>query len=403
MTTLVAQTATDMTAWDFLADITVGSVAAHTAADWTVNGANGAVYSFTGQNLDYDTDLLPVSGTIKGLSFTENAVPRFSISGGIPAADVAKFIDHDDMLGLQRQWFDGDDIFNGSSASDHLLGYSGNDLFRLDNGGADSVDGGKGADTFQMRASFGTTDQIDGGRGVDTLRLNADYFLFFTPEMMANVEVIQLTQGKDYVLHFVSGNVGKGGLTVDGSTLHAGSLEVYMDGGNRGFSAIGGDKGDVFVGGGGKDEFAGGGAGDRLEGGGGADVLTGGTGQDVFVFGSSHDTTGPHFDTIRDFNGAVDEIALNYSLAGLDTAVNSGALTHDNFNNDLETAVNGSALGALHAVLFTPDSGDFAGDTFLVIDKNNVAGFQSGKDFVIFFEDTSKLDTFGLEDFILDV
>lgn len=403
MTTLVAHTATDMTAWDFLADIAGGSVVAHTATDWSVDGANGAVYSFTGTNLDYGTDFLPLSGSIRGFSLVENTVPRFDISGGIPAADVARFVDHDDMLGLQRQWFQNDDILNGSTSGDHLLGYAGNDLFRLDNGGADSADGGKGADTFQMRAAFGTTDHVDGGRGVDTLRLNADYFLFFTPEMMSNVEVIQLTQGKDYVLHFVNGNVGKGGLTVDGSTLHAGSLEVYMDSGNRGFEAVGGDKGDIFSGGGGKDVFNGGGAGDRLEGGGAADVLTGGTGKDVFVFGSSHDSTGPHFDTITDFNSVVDVIALNYSLAGLGAAVTSGTLTQGNFNDDMETAMNASALGAQHAVLYTPDAGDFAGDTFLVIDKNNVAGFQSGKDFVVFFDHGSKLDSFGLEDFILDI
>jgi len=34
-------------------------------------------------------------------------------------------------------------------------------------------------------------------------------------------------------------------------------------------------------------------------------------------------------------------------------------------------------------VLFTPSSGGYHGDTFLIIDENGVAGYQAGQDLVI--------------------
>ena len=53
------------------------------------------------------------------------------------------------------------------------------------------------------------------------------------------------------------------------------------------------------------------------------------------------------------------------------------------FNSDLSHAADAAHLGKHHAVLFTPDSGDLSGTTFLVIDTNGVAGYQAGADLVI--------------------
>jgi hypothetical protein len=47
----------------------------------------------------------------------------------------------------------------------------------------------------------------------------------------------------------------------------------------------------------------------------------------------------------------------------------------------LATALAG--LGAHHAVLFKPNSGTLSGDTFLVVDLNGTAGYQSDHDLVI--------------------
>ena len=52
------------------------------------------------------------------------------------------------------------------------------------------------------------------------------------------------------------------------------------------------------------------------------------------------------------------------------------------FNTDLTAAMSGH-LGAHHAILFTPNAGTLSGETFLVVDLNGTAGYQSGHDLVI--------------------
>ena len=50
------------------------------------------------------------------------------------------------------------------------------------------------------------------------------------------------------------------------------------------------------------------------------------------------------------------------------------------FNEDLATAL--ADLGAAQAVWFAPDSGDLAGQIFLIVDGNDLPGYQPGEDFV---------------------
>ena len=52
-------------------------------------------------------------------------------------------------------------------------------------------------------------------------------------------------------------------------------------------------------------------------------------------------------------------------------------------DSDLALAVDSHHLGKFHAVLFTADSGSLAGETFLIVDANGVAGYQSGSDLVL--------------------
>jgi Ca2+-binding RTX toxin-like protein len=401
MATLVAHSPTDMTDWAFLGDIVLGTVSAATSTEWNVVGPGEDQYAFTGDGLLYGLTGLPIAGTIRGFTLSAGGVSQLAISGAVSALAFATYAVTGDAAGLQAEWFKGRDIFNGSTGNDHLLGYSGDDLFRLDNGGSDTVDGGGGDDTMQMRGAFGTTDRIDGGNGIDTVRLNADYFIVFTEEMLKSVETVTLSQGKDYVLHFVPGNVSKDGLAVDGSMLHAGALEVYMDRGARGFTATGGDRPDIFGGAKGDDTFTGNDGGDRLSGGGGADRLAGGAGRDVFVYGGAKDSTGSRFDAIADFDSDHDVFELDVAVAGVDAAFKGGELSATHFNAQLEKAVGEAVLGAGHAVLFTPEAGDFDGRTFLVVDANGAAGYQGGKDLVILFEDASRLDGLGIEDFLL--
>ncbi|HUO97234.1 MAG TPA: bluetail domain-containing putative surface protein, partial [Rhizomicrobium sp.] len=52
-----------------------------------------------------------------------------------------------------------------------------------------------------------------------------------------------------------------------------------------------------------------------------------------------------------------------------------------------------------HAVLFTPDAGALAGQQFLVIDTNGVAGYQAGADLVIRLVNPSNTGALGLGTF----
>ena len=48
--------------------------------------------------------------------------------------------------------------------------------------------------------------------------------------------------------------------------------------------------------------------------------------------------------------------------------------------------------GRTDAIVFDPDSGDFAGKTFLVVDANGVAGYQAGQDLVFELDHASHLN-----------
>lgn len=160
------------------------------------------------------------------------------------------------------------------------------------------------------------------------------------------------------------------------------------------------DDGDRLLGENGADHLTGGAGRDILNGGAGRDVLNGGTGADRFVFQLVSDSTGGRFDRIVGFDPAQhDKIHVPDGVTFVDAAIGGGALSRASFNSDLAAAVNGSALGSHHAVLFTPDAGSYAGDTFLVIDANGVAGYQANADFVIELSQAQHLTDLGAANF----
>ena len=54
-------------------------------------------------------------------------------------------------------------------------------------------------------------------------------------------------------------------------------------------------------------------------------------------------------------------------------------------------AADASRLLANHAVLFTPDRGAHAGETFLIVDANGTAGYQAREDFVFRLDNATNL------------
>ncbi|MCW5737423.1 MAG: hypothetical protein KIS73_25080, partial [Enhydrobacter sp.] len=70
------------------------------------------------------------------------------------------------------------------------------------------------------------------------------------------------------------------------------------------------------------------------------------------------------------------------------------------FDADLAAALNATALLTNHAVLFNPNAGGHAGQTFLVVDANATAGYQAGQDLVVRLEAPLNLGSLDKTDFI---
>jgi Ca2+-binding RTX toxin-like protein len=164
------------------------------------------------------------------------------------------------------------------------------------------------------------------------------------------------------------------GATFDGSAV--------SNGGH--FNIVGGAGGDTLLGGSSDDIINGGGGDDTITGGNGQDSLTGGLGSDTFVYAAPSESTSTSYDKIKDFDFSTDHFHLSgYFVNAIDTAVTTGALGPVAFDANLTAAVGSGQLAAHDAVLFTASSGSLSGHTYLVVDLNGTAGYQSGQDLVI--------------------
>ena len=148
---------------------------------------------------------------------------------------------------------------------------------------------------------------------------------------------------------------------------------------------------DVLSGNNGNDTLTGDAGNDTLNGGHGRDLLAGNNGADIFAYTAVNDSTGIDFDTVQGFDANFDGFALWFSVEAIDAKVAHGRLSDAAFVHDLKHTIGAGALAAHDAVLFVPASGDRAGETFLVIDANGVAGYQSQADLVIQLDGAANL------------
>ena len=137
---------------------------------------------------------------------------------------------------------------------------------------------------------------------------------------------------------------------------------------------------------------------DILDGGLGADRLWGDGGADTYVYSCAADSTGFYHDRIGNFESH-DVFKLPSAVEAVDPTVATGKLMSAHFNATLADAVDTAHLGAHHAVLFAPDEGTRAGQTFLVVDFNGDAGYQAGEDLVIQFTGASVPSSLTLDNF----
>jgi Ca2+-binding RTX toxin-like protein len=261
----------------------------------------------------------------------------------------------------------GSDTINGGSGNDTFNGGGGNDIIRP-GAGTDTVNGGDGNDYINFGANLTSADKIDGGAGTDTLNLSGNYSagVTYNSTTVKNVENIVLGGGYSYKLTTNDATVALGQtLTINGSALGASDVLTF-----NGKAETDGH----FI----------------IIGGLGADKLTGGALSDTFTYTSAAQSTSTGYDTITGFDFSSDIFntpGAAGTITGIDTKVTSGSLSTASFDGDLATALSG--LGAHHAVLFKPNSGTLSGQTFLVVDLNGVAGYQTGADLVIRMNGTS--------------
>ena len=227
----------------------------------------------------------------------------------------------------------------------------------------------------------------------DLLELSGDYSSGVELTVPSFVDTIIARPGHDYNLIAADENVAAGDtLTIDAMPL-ADTGQMVFDGSAESdgrFVFFGSELGDVFFGGAGDD---------RVLGLGGADVLSGGGGSDTFAYYDAGQSSGAGYDTLADFQAGVDHIDLVGAVSGFAAAIAGGTLSVDSFDDDLGAVLGG--LGPSQAVWFAPDAGDLAGQIFLVVDANGIAGYQEGEDYVFAVAGTPLADLTGHTDIFI--
>jgi Ca2+-binding RTX toxin-like protein len=304
--------------------------------------------------------------------------------------------------------------------ADDLRGNAGDDTFWLPEGDGAVVRGGQGVDVVSFRGrvtlpgeepdTTGISFTISGG-AQDIGRGEVTVFSIEGAEGSEYDDTIG-GNGQDNLLSGYTGND-----TVDGAggdDLIYGDHSIREVGENplayqyddptlfvHGNDTLDGGAGDdVIYGNGGDDTITGAGGEDTLVGGLGADSINGGAGDDQFVYQSAAESSSTGFDTIIGFNFNNHDV---FDLPGAVTStstVSGGALDAATFDADLATAMNASVLSANEAVMFTASSGSYAGQRFLIVDGDGVAGYTAGADFVFLIQSPTGIGFFGVDDFV---
>jgi len=239
--------------------------------------------------------------------------------------------------------------------------------------------GGAGADTFIFTAAnLSANDTVQGGSGAaDTLKFaTAGTISASALANVSGVETIDLANGTNSITltNALVASANGASLTINGGTgadtINAGGVTTASD----------------HL---------------RIDGGGGADTLIAGGAVDTFVYAAASDSTGANYDTIWgvNFNSDFFDIpGAPGTIKAIKPEVTKGALSKASFNANLAKAIGPAQLGAHDAVMFKASSGSLAGETFLVVDLNGVAGYQANADLVVRL--AGQLGTLKTSDFI---
>jgi Ca2+-binding RTX toxin-like protein len=375
-----------------------------TAADTIQGGLGFDILHIDG---DYSSGLTFQGTTMKGveeITLGDGHDYKLIFNNGNAAAGAVLSVNGIDLTGGHTLYCDASAetdaaiALDGGAGNDTLIGgQAGNALESSGKGGEDTMIGGADADAFYFDADFDAGDRVDGKGGtVNTIFLAGDYSAGLTlgANTIVNVTSFNFSSfGTDYKLILNDGNVAAGAsLLINGENLTVGH-SLYLDGKAETDGKLN------LLGGAGKDTLIGGHGADHLQGSGAADKLKGGAGADTFVYAAAADSAGLGHDSIINFDAASDKFDLWYTLAGINAAITSGTLNKASFVSDLSTAADAAHLSSAQAVLFTPTAGDQAGKTFLIVDANGTAGYQSD-DLVVDVSHMAHAGSFGLANFV---
>jgi RTX calcium-binding nonapeptide repeat (4 copies) len=334
----------------------------------TVSFAAGHSYSVTENNSN-----LASGGTLTFDGSQLGAGDSVTVNGAAETNGTLTFIDGA-----------GTNIFTGGGHGD---------VFNALIDDAHSVLAGNGGnDTFAFSTFDSAVDEVNGGSGNDIVSLDNTGTIALNGTDFVSIERLDLFRSGDITT--TDGAVGAGqtltidarqmvtgSLTIDGSAETDGHFDFYSPQQTSVSNLTGGALSDTFnlltvasstaTGGGGADTFL-------IEGDEFGSTFT-------FVYNAVSDSTSTGYDTISRVNyaHAVFDVSGIAAVTGVDAHVDSGSLSTATFDSDLAADVGAGQLAAHHAVLFTANSGTLSGDTFLIIDENGTAGYQSGGDLVI--------------------
>ena len=211
-----------------------------------------------------------------------------------------------------------DNVIEGGSLGDFLIGYSGADILR-GGAGADVLDGGADHDT------------LDGGTGNDVMIGGGGNDIFYV-DSVTDVVIEGADPGFDTVFASISNytladwveNLSFSGTASYTGTGNAVGNQIQGSIGHDVIHGLGGN--DRLIGFGGNDMLNGGEGNDLLQGGIGSDQLSGGTGADQFRFDTS--ILYGDIDSISDFELGVDTIQMAKAIF---SALDLGALSASAF------------------------------------------------------------------------
>ena len=180
---------------------TVSFGAALTALDFADGGGGYDILSITGPSAGLgDLSRFPHFEEIALAGAVDHVLifPDAALDPGSALyinAFAAQRLVFDGSAETSGQWY-----IDGSAGSDDLRGGAAADQFGFAYGGADTIRGGGGDDTFVAPFGFDRTDRLRGGAGTDTLLLNGAYAgrIAIGPANLQDCEVIEFGAGFDY-------------------------------------------------------------------------------------------------------------------------------------------------------------------------------------------------------------